>query len=338
MKVYCPYCKKEVEYKIEKRELKEFRGIEVNTFENVAICNECNQDLYVNKIEDENNERIYKIYREKANIIKAEDIVKLREKYDISQRELTAILGFGKMTINRYERGGLPTKSQSDYIKLLIENEDKFIEKVKEAYENNNITEKTYKKIVSEGQEENISKKRVQENIRRYLKEVLNRKPDIYNGYKSLDLEKIENIISYIASKVKNLTITSLNKYLWYIDMLSFNKRAVAITGLTYQNQKFGPTIVYKKYDELSLLDDKYQREDIETENGNTTKIISNENFNLDKINDSEKEIIDTIIKLLKNKKVTDISEMSHREDGWKKTKRLEKISFEYAMNLNIIK
>ena len=338
MKVYCPYCKKEVEYKIEKRELKEFRGIEVNTFENVAICNECNQDLYVNKIEDENNERIYKIYREKANIIKAEDIVKLREKYDISQRELTAILGFGKMTINRYERGGLPTKSQSDYIKLLIENEDKFIEKVNEAYENNNITEKTYKKIVSEGQEENISKKRVQENIRRYLKEVLNRKPDIYNGYKSLDLEKVENIISYIASKVKNLTITSLNKYLWYIDMLSFNKRAVAITGLTYQNQKFGPTIVYKKYDELSLLDDKYQREDIETENGNTTKIISNENFNLDKINDSEKEIIDTIIKLLKNKKVTDISKMSHREDGWKKTKRLEKISFEYAMNLNIIK
>ena len=338
MKVYCPYCKKEVEYKIEKRELKEFRRIEVNTFENVAICNECNQDLYVNKIEDENNERIYKIYREKANIIKAEDIVKLREKYDISQRELTAILGFGKMTINRYERGGLPTKSQSDYIKLLIENEDRFIEKVKEAYENNNITEKTYKKIVSEGQEENISKKRVQENIRRYLKEVLNRKPDIYNGYKSLDLEKVENIISYIASKVKNLTITSLNKYLWYIDMLSFNKRSVAITGLTYQNQKFGPTIVYKKYDELSLLDDKYQREDIETENGNTTKIISNENFNLDKINDSEKEIIDTIIKLLKNKKVTDISKMSHREDGWKKTKRLEKISFEYAMNLNIIK
>ena len=338
MKVYCPYCKKEVEYKIEKRELKEFRGIEVNTFENVAICNECNQDLYVNKIEDENNERIYKIYREKANIIKAEDIVKLREKYDISQRELTAILGFGKMTINRYERGGLPTKSQSDYIKLLIENEDRFIEKVKEAYENNNITEKTYKKIVSEGQEENISKKRVQENIRRYLKEVLNRKPDIYNGYKSLDLEKVENIISYIASKVKNLTITSLNKYLWYIDMLSFNKRSVAITGLTYQNQKFGPTIVYKKYDELSLLGDKYQREDIETENGNTTKIISNENFNLDKINDSEKEIIDTIIKLLKNKKVTDISKMSHREDGWKKTKRLEKISFEYAMNLNIIK
>ena len=200
MREYCPYCRKKVDYKIEKRDLKEFRGIEINTYENVAVCKECHQDLYVNEIEEKNNKRIYELYREKANIIKPQDIVNLREKYDISQRELTAILGFGKMTINRYERGGVPTKSQSDYIKLLIDNDSKFIEKVKEAYEKNNINEKTYRKIVSEGQEENISKKRVQENIRRYLKEVLNRKPDIYNGYKSLDLEKIENIISYIAS------------------------------------------------------------------------------------------------------------------------------------------
>lgn len=336
MKVYCPFCKKEVEYRIEKRDLKEFRGIEINTFENVAVCEGCGQDLYVNDIENENNERIYEIYRVKANIIKAQDIINLRKKYDMSQRELTSILGFGKMTINRYERGGVPTKSQSDYIKLLIENEDKFIEKVKEAYQKNDITEKTYKKIVSGKVEKSIIKKEVQDNIRKYLEFELNRKPDIYNGYKTLDLEKIENIISYIANKVKNLTITSLNKYLWYIDMLSFNKRSVSITGLTYQNQKFGPTIIDNKYDEISLLDDKYKREDIETENGNTTKIISNENYNLNKISDVEKEIIDTIIKLLKKKNVTEISEMSHKEDGWKKTKRFEKISFEYAMNLKI--
>ena len=338
MRVYCPYCKKEVDYKIEKRDVKEFRGIEIDTYENVAVCKECHQDLYVNEIEEKNNERIYELYREKANIIKPQDIVQLREKYDISQRELTAILGFGKMTINRYERGGVPTKSQSDYIKLLIENDNKFVEKVKEAYKNGNINEKTYGKIVSEELNINISKEEVQDNIRKYLKFVLSRKPDIYNGYKDLNIEKIENIISYIASKVKNLTITSLNKYLWYIDMLSFNQRSIAITGLTYQNQKFGPTIVDKKYDEISLLDDKYTREDIETESGNTTKIISNGNYSLDKITDSEKKIIDTIIKMLKNKSVTDISEMSHREDGWKKTKRFERISFEYAMNLNIVK
>ena len=338
MREYCPYCRKEVDYKIEKRDLKEFRGIEINTYENVAVCKECHQDLYVNEIEEKNNKRIYELYREKANIIKPQDIVNLREKYDISQRELTAILGFGKMTINRYERGGVPTKSQSDYIKLLIDNDSKFIEKVKEAYKNGNINEKTYKKIVSTNLENEISKDDIQDMYRRVINNSLELKPNIFNGYKLFDLELVENIISYISSKVSNLTITSLNKYLWFIDILSFNQRGVSITGLTYQKQQYGPTIIDQRYKEISLLDDKYIRNDYEDENGTRTIITSNKNFDLSKLKESEIEIINKIIKLLKNKNVTDISNMSHEEEGWKKTKKFDEISFEYAMNLNIIK
>ena len=78
MKVYCPHCKREVKYEIEKRDVREFRGIEINTYENVAVCKECNQDLYVNDIENENNKRIYDIYSDKANIIKPQDIIDLR--------------------------------------------------------------------------------------------------------------------------------------------------------------------------------------------------------------------------------------------------------------------
>ena len=338
MREYCPYCKKEVDYKIEKRDLKEFRGIEINTYENVAVCKECHQDLYVNEIEEKNNKRIYELYREKANIIKPQDIVNLREKYDISQRELTAILGFGKMTINRYERGGVPTKSQSDYIKLLIDNDSKFIEKVKEAYKNGSINDKTYEKIVSTNLENKISKDDIQDMYRRVINDSLELKPSIFNGYKSFDLELVENIISYISSQVSNLTITSLNKYLWFIDILSFNQRGVSITGLTYQKQQYGPTIIDQRYKEISLLDDKYIRNDYEDENGTRTIITSNKNFDLSKLKESEIEIINKIIKLLKNKNVTDISNMSHEEEGWKKTKKFDEISFEYAMNLNIIK
>ena len=338
MRVYCPYCKKEVEYKIKKRDVKEFRGIEINTYENVGGCKECHQDLYVNEIEEKNNERIYELYREKANIIKPQDIVDLRKKYDISQRELTAILGFGKMTINRYERGGVPTKSQSDYIKLLIDNDNKFVEKVKEAYKNGNINDKTYEKIVSTNLENEIEKNDIQDMYRRVINNSLRLKPNIFNGYKTFDLELVENIISYISSKVNNLTITSLNKYLWFIDIVSFNQRGVSITGLTYQKQQYGPTIIDQRYKEISLLDDKYIRNDYEDESGTKTIITSNKNFDLSKLKDSEIEIINKIIKLLKNKNVTDISNMSHEEEGWKKTKKFDEISFEYAMNLNIIK
>ena len=336
MKVYCPYCRKDVEYKIEKRDIKEFKGVKINTFENVGICIECNNDLYINLLERENNDRIYNAYKEKSNIITRKDIIDFRNKYNISQRELTSIIGFGKMTINRYERGDIPTKSQSDYLKLLIENEDKFIEKVKDAYSKELITKKTYLKVVNYIVKNDDFELKMQDIFRRYIKESLNRKPDIYNGYKVFDLEKLENIISYIASKVKNLTVTSINKYLWYIDMYSFKQRTVSITGLTYQNQKFGPTILDQKYNEITVLNDKYKREDIEIDNGTMTKIVSNKNYDLSEIENDEKEIIDFVIKLLKDKKVTEISEMSHNEIAWKKTKRLERISYEYAMKLNI--
>ena len=336
MKVYCPYCRKDVEYKIEKRDIKEFKGVKINTFENVGICIECNNDLYINLLERENNDRIYNAYKEKSNIITRKDIIDFRNKYNISQRELTSILGFGKMTINRYERGDIPTKSQSDYLKLLIENEDKFIEKVKDAYSKELITKKTYLKVVNDIVKNDDFELKMQDIFRRYIKESLNRKPDIYNGYKVFDLEKLENIISYIASKVKNLTVTSINKYLWYIDMYSFKQRTVSITGLTYQNQKFGPTILDQKYNEITVLNDKYKREDIEIDNGTMTKIVSNKNYDLSEIENDEKEIIDFVIKLLKDKKVTEISEMSHNEIAWKKTKRLERISYEYAMDLKV--
>ena len=336
MKVYCPYCRKDVEYKIEKRDIKEFKGVKINTFENVGICIECNNDLYINLLERENNDRIYNAYKEKSNIITRKDIIDFRNKYNISQRELTSIIGFGKMTINRYERGDIPTKSQSDYLKLLIENEDKFIEKVKDAYSKELITKKTYLKVVNDIVKNDDFELKMQDIFRRYIKESLNRKPDIYNGYKVFDLEKLENIISYFASKVKNLTVTSINKYLWYIDMYSFKQRTVSITGLTYQNQKFGPTILDQKYNEITVLNDKYKREDIEIDNGTMTKIVSNKNYDLSEIENDEKEIIDFVIKLLKDKKVTEISEMSHNEIAWKKTKRLERISYEYAMKLNI--
>ena len=242
------------------------------------------------------------------------------------------------MTINRYERGGMPTKSQSDYVRVLIDNDVEFIKKTKEAFDKNSINKKTYEKIVAKEKPDKVSKRDIQELFRKHIQETLNRKPDIYNGYKQLDLEKVENIISYIATKVKNLTITSLNKYLWYMDMLSFNQRGIGITGLTYQHEKFGPTIINQAYNEISLLEDKFKRENYETENGTITKIVSNKNYDLSKLNENEIKIIDIIIKLLKDKNVTDISEISHKEDGWKKTKRYEKISFEYATKLNILK
>ena len=336
MKHYCPYCNSEQEYYIDKRIFKEYKGVDVNVEENVPICKKCGNELVINNIEDENLKRIYNKYREIKNIITPSEIKNLRNKYDISQRELTAILDFGKMTINRYEDGSLPSKSQSDYLRLISNDEKEFFNKAKEAFIAHRISQKTFSKI------ENIINEQYDYDnnyeLKLYIKSELKTSPNIFNGFKVLDLEKLQNLISYIASKTK-LYLTSLNKYLWFIDMISYNKRAVSITGLTYVHEQYGPVIINRKYEEISKLDEKYKREDKENNDGSIQSVItSNENYDLSSFTKEEIKIIDYVINMLSNKTVKEISNLSHKESGWKDTDRYEKISFEYADNLNILK
>lgn len=329
MKHYCPYCNNEEKYRIEKRIIEEYKGVKVDVEENITFCEKCGNEIIVNNIEDDNLSRLYSKYREVQGTVSPEDIVNLREKYKLSQRELTSILGWGKMTINRYENGSLPTKSHSDYLVDLIKDEKRLLEKAKVAYEKNQITEKTFNKLSG------IETKDY--DLRSYLEKELVREPSIYNGYKQFDIDKVENLISYIASKVDNLYLTSLNKYLWFIDMMSFNRRAVSITGLTYMKEKFGPVVVGSKYEELSKLEDKYKREDSEKSDGGLiSKIRSEGNLDLSDFSESEMEVIDEVIELLKDKSVKEISDLSHREMGWKKTDRFKRISFEFAEDMEI--
>jgi len=335
MKQYCPYCRSEQEYHIDKRILKKYKGVIVNVEEKVPICKKCGNDLIINNIEDENLNKIYSKYRKIKNIINPSEIINLRNKYNISQRELTAILDFGKMTINRYENGYLPSKSQSDYLKLIAKDEKEFFNKVQEAYYTNRISQKTFTKIqciINSHIEDNNNYK-----LKSYIENELKLSPNIYNGFKVLDIDKLQNLISYIASKV-TLYLTSMNKYLWFIDMISYNKRAISITGLTYMHEQYGPVILSRKYEEISKLEDKYKREDTENKDGSIqSKIVSN-NYDLSAFTDKELKIIDYVINLLKDKSTKEISNLSHKEAGWKNTKRYEKISFEFANDLKIIK
>ena len=338
MKHYCPYCNSEQDYYIDKRIFKEYKGVNVNVVENVPICKKCGNELIINNIEDENLKRVYNKYREIKNIITPSEIIALRNKYNISQRELTAILGFGKMTINRYENGFLPSKSQSDYLRLIFKDECEFLNKVNEAYVANRISRKTFSKIenaINGGQ--SIYEHDNNYELKLYIESELKTSPNVFNGFQVLDLDKLQNLISYIASKVK-LYLTSLNKYLWFIDMISYNKRAISITGLTYVHEQYGPVIINRKYEEISKLNEKYKREDKEKNDGSIQSVITSKgNYDLSSFSTKEIEIIDYVVELLSNKSVKEISNLSHKELGWKNTERFEKISFEYADNLTIL-
>lgn len=332
-KFYCEHCNKKVSYNIRRNLIKEYKGQIVNIEENIAVCDECGNDIFIPTIEDDNLKRLYAKYRSLTGLIDKEEIIKFREKYNISQRELVAILGWGKMTINRYENGALPSKSHSDILKDIISNEERFKDIISEAFANSRITKKTYEKVFSAS---NSSKRNI---VNSLLNLELKHAPDISNGFRSFDIERVENLISYIASKVDNLYKTSLNKYLWFIDFENFRENTRSITGLTYVKQQYGPVIENKGYEQIiNLLDDKFYKEETEYDNSNSSriKILSKNNYDLSIYSEAELEIINSVINKLKTMTCSDISNESHKEDGWLENDINQVISYDYADNLKI--
>ncbi|MFR9069658.1 MAG: type II TA system antitoxin MqsA family protein [Paraclostridium sp.] len=330
-KVYCEKCNEKVNYNIISENLKEYKGIEVNVEQNIGVCEKCNERLYIIDLEEDNLKRLYSKYRELTGIVSPQDIIDFRAKYNISQRELVAILDWGKMTINRYERGSLPNQSHSEILKLIIKDESYFREKVEDAYKCKRISEKTYNSMhFSMDQEEDLT-------IDKFILTRLRHNPSIYNGCREFDLDRLENLIGYISSRVNNLYKTSLNKYLWYIDFSNYKHNLRSLTGLRYVRYTFGPIIEGKNYELVLNLDKKFEKEVIENNFNEITKIKSKNNYDLDMFLESEKEVIENIIDLFKNKSVGEISELSHEEKAWLETKDNELISYEYAHELKIV-
>mgnify|MGYP000901081334 CR=1 FL=1 len=332
-KMFCENCNQKVNYFIKTNTIKEYKGEIVNIQENIAVCNECGEDIFVPEIENDNLKRLYAKYAELTGIISTEELIKFREKYNISQRELVAVLGWGKMTINRYEKGALPSKSHSDILKDIISNEERFKSLVKEAFESKRINEKVYTKLSNSFKS---SKKNI---ITSLLELELSHEEDISNGFRKFDLERVENLISYIASKVDNLYKTSLNKYLWYIDFENFKENVRSITGLRYVKQQYGPVIENKGYEKIiDLLDDKFYKEETEDVYSNSTKvkIISKNNYDISIYTEDEIEVINYVIERFKNLSCSQISDESHKEKGWIDNNINNIISYDYADELKM--
>ncbi|WP_454055266.1 type II TA system antitoxin MqsA family protein [Clostridium sp. Marseille-Q7071] len=330
---FCEVCKEKVVYTIRKNIIKEYKGQSVNVEENIAVCNKCGTDIFVPGIENDNLKRLYNKYRELTGLISKEEITKFREKYNLSQRELVYILGWGKMTINRYENGSFPSKSHSDILKAIIKDEEHFKSIVYEALQAKRITLKTYEKV-------SVSFNSSKRNLINSLIELeLKHDEDILNGFRKFDIERVENLISYIASKVDNLYKTSLNKYLWFIDFKNFQESVRSITGLRYIKQRYGPVIEGKGYEQIiNLLDDKFYKQEIEDENSISSKIkiISKNNYDMSIYTKSELEVIDSVINKLKNMSCDKISDESYKELNCIENDINNIISYDYADELKM--
>lgn len=277
-KGFCEKCNSLVEYEIKEiNDSIKIKGKEYIYKSLIGYCKNCGEEISSNEINDENLNRIDKVYRNEEHIITTEEINKILNKYKIGKKPLSKLLGWGEVTLTRYLNGDIPSKVYSEQLyKILNDNEymDTLIEKNKHL-----ITERAYNNI---------------KNVVSKLNEI-----KIENCIQT----EIEIIAEYIIAIGKEITPLALQKILYYAQgfykaffgkFLFEDDCQAWIHGPVYVN-------IYEKYKEFKsaniFIDVDYDIEDI--------------------IEDEKREILDAIIKYFGYYNGKALEKMSHFETPW---------------------
>ena len=87
-----------------------------------AKCVKCKSLLFVPKINDENLESLYNVYRKENDIVSIDIVTDLLRKYNIGKRPLSRLLNWGELTYSRFVDGDVPSKRYSEMIVKLYNN------------------------------------------------------------------------------------------------------------------------------------------------------------------------------------------------------------------------
>lgn len=323
-----PYTGKEMTAVYEKRTWK-FRDENYDYIHTAYKCEDTGELFTTCESDDAGFLQVTNQYRTKYGIPFTDEIKDIRERYGVSAKKMSEILGMGVNQWRLYENGDVPSISNGRMIHS-ITNPDTFLEYVKASRQQ--LGEKDFENISNKVQQE-ISNS-VEHKIEIYeRRRIFNSMRGVENGYSATSLLRLKNIMLMILNKCGATFCTKMNKLLFYIDFLSYRQRGVAMSGLSYRAIEHGPVPdrwdkVYSEFDEI-IQETRF----IGGYEGNI--LIANANIDESILSDEDKKIINNICEHFKNYSSKEISEISHKEPAWiKYQENHSKIPFSEAFNL----
>lgn len=331
---YCPICDEEHEVVLKKiKQRKVLKGIEIDCEILVYECENCKEEFEDGELLDINLLSMRDAYRLKANLLTKNEIVAIREKFNLTQEDLSNILGLGEKTITRYETNTIQDrpydtllrKFNEDYnfaYEMLLKAKNKFN---KDKFEKISKTIKGFILLESESKYNEIQLKNLY---------IFDDEENSSNGFRLLNIDKIKSMLAYFAKFTKNLFSVKLMKLFWYSDALSYQRTGKAMTGLIYTHMPKGALpIGFREICDLDSVD-KVPEEIHETI---TFKFVPKE---IDMIDDSlfsleELNILKEVCEKFYDLSGTQLSEIMHKEDIYKTTE--EKQILDYSL-INKIK
>lgn len=333
-KIYCAHCNKMTDGKIiSKEESFNVKGDDIKIIASVMVCKECNEDVFVEELDENNLEVAYMEYRKIHKLLSPLQIREIRERYGLSQRALGKLLDWGEITIHRYESGNLQDEAHDEVLKLISKPDN-----LLEIYEKQghllapHINEALKKRI------NELIKEEIQPNFNKILEQMFLSERQIgeFTGYRNFDLEKIKNMILYIL-EYHDTYRTKINKLLWYMDFLSYKVYSVSISGNSYTHSTYGPIADdYELIISVMLKDSLIGKDEIILHEGVREQLNSLITCDKSIFSEDEIQIMDFVLNKFKNFKCGQISEYSHKEVPYKSTVEGQKISYTLAEELSL--
>jgi putative zinc finger/helix-turn-helix YgiT family protein len=303
-------------------------GIEVKT--GFLCCSACGETFEDPTEAQDALERAYREYRRRNGMMQPEEIRHLRKLYGLTQREFAKLLGWGLVTLSRYENGALQDTAHDKTLRLMNEphNLIRLLDLEPEA-----LRDEKRKKIIEQFRD---SQSGVYRMTRIYEERFGRYNADALSGYRSFDMAKLLNMALFFCDggRLK----TTLNKILFLADFKHFKEYAGSIAGTRYLKTERGP-LPEKWYYYLTLLIDRQEvdvteifvGEDIAAE-----RLTARKNPDLSLFDNTELLILTFIKDHFKTWNTKMISNLIQNERGYIETPEKSIIPYRLAADLDI--
>jgi len=269
-------------------------------------------------------------YRKKVGLLTSGEIIDIREKYRVSQKDFSEILDWGRATITRYENHQIQDRAHDDVLRKIDLDPKWFLEMLKRA--KGSISDKAFNKYYHEASEQ-FKKKRNQYLIDSIQAIYADFDDENQTGRVEMNLKKVVEMINYLTANVSSLHKVKLMKMLWYSDSLHFKRNGVAISGLAYISLPMGA--VPEGYDQIVLLDG-VNFDTVWYGENVAYKFKPAQDFQVKELSESEIKTLNEIISQLGNLNTDEIVEKMHKEESYRCTNSNCIIPFSFAKNLTI--
>ena len=330
MKMFCPYCEEEHDVeKIEQEETVTVRGEDFLAKTLYYRCPVTGEEFETCDFPYDPYADAYMQYREKHHLLVPEEIREFRHEYELTQKELADLLGFGAVTLSRYENGALQDEVHDNLLQLIMYNPDSFLKQIKRKPEAIDKDKKERIVAILEGM------RGTRDTTLDYVvRKLTSEAPGILNGFRRFNVEKFMGTVEFYCSEVEVFP-TKLNKLLFYADYLHYRKYSTSITGSSYAHATYGPVpddyriLLGLMEEELATIQSQEITEPYE---GEVLKSVNKEH--LAALNVQEKETLIIIAGSLGKLCSAAICRLSHSEPAYRETANGELISYEYADSL----